>query len=217
MRGLVYLKCLFKSLLDVSDKILSVLKSAGEADEVGSNSGGAKLLIVHLAVGRAGGVQAAGARVSDVGFDSGDSELAHEALGGLSASLYTEGNDAAGAERHIFFRNIVVFIALKSGVLHPRDLVAGLEKLRNSKSVLTVALHADVERFKAEVEVERALRRLYGAEVAHKLSCRLRNERSSESEALCISNAVVGPGNLSLCAFQSNLPLSTIAPPTAEP
>ena len=109
-------------LCDIGDKILSVLKTAAHSDEVRAYSGGDKLLVVHLPVRRARGMQAAGAGVGNVGLDSGKAELFHKRLGRGSSAFYSEAHHSAGAVRQVLFGKGVVLVAGKSAVIYPGDL-----------------------------------------------------------------------------------------------
>ena len=60
---------LIKSLLNVGDKVIRILDTAGEANQVGCNSACDKVGIGKLTVGSGRGVETAGARIRNVCLD----------------------------------------------------------------------------------------------------------------------------------------------------
>ena len=178
-------------LCDVVDEILCVLKSAGVSYQVREYAARLEFLVVHLAVGCACRVQAAGARVCNVGFDSAESEVLHEFLGSLSAALHAEAYYAAGAGGHILLRGFIVLVAGQSGIVDVFDLGVLAQELCNGKSVLAVALYAYMQALKSEVENEGIHRRLDRAEISHHLRSRLGDECSADTELLSVGYSVV--------------------------
>ena len=142
-------------------------------------------------MGGAGGVQAAGAGVGHVGLDGGHAQVLHEGLGGFAATLHAEAHHAAGAVGQVLLGEFVALVAFKAGVLHPRYKVVRGEEAGHGKGVLTVAGHAYVQAFEAEVQQEGVLRRLDGAEVAHELGRGLGDVRPGIAELGGVGDAVV--------------------------
>lgn len=100
-----------KRLIEVGNQVVRILKAAGQPHKVWRNTRCGKLAVVHLAVRRAGGMQAACPRIGDVRLDGGKLQVAHKPLCGSSAALDAERNDAAGAVRQIFLRQLEIAVA----------------------------------------------------------------------------------------------------------
>ena len=86
-------------------------------------------------MGRASWVQAAGAAVRNMGDYRREFEAVHESDRVLSATLYSQRNDATGAVGHILLREVIVFVALKAGIADGLDLRMSLQELCNGESV----------------------------------------------------------------------------------
>ena len=67
-----------KRLIEIGNQVVRILKAAGQPHKVGRNARCGKLTVVHLAVRRAGGMQAACPRIGDVRLDGGKLQVAHE-------------------------------------------------------------------------------------------------------------------------------------------
>ena len=78
------------------DQVVLIFQTAAHAHQVGLNTGGNQLLVVHLAVGGAGGVQAAGAGIGHMGLNGGNLQVAHKGSGGFAPALYAKADNAAG-------------------------------------------------------------------------------------------------------------------------
>ena len=122
-------------LVDVGEDVVDVFDADGEADEVGGDAGGPELVVGELAVGGAGGVQDAGARVGDVRHDGRELEAIHEARGGGAAALDAEGDDAAGAVGQVLPRQRVEGVAFEAGVVDPGDARVLFEVFRDGEGV----------------------------------------------------------------------------------
>ena len=136
-------------------------------------------------------MQAAGVGIGYVGLDGTQFQVLHEGLGRLPAAVKAEGNDAAGAVRHVLMGKIVIFVALQSGELHPLDLLVTLQIFRHGLGVGAVLLHAEGQAFQTQIQQERALGGLDAAKVPHQLGGTLGDERAAETEALGVGDAVV--------------------------
>ena len=136
-------------------------------------------------------MQAAAACVGDVGLDREDAELLHESLGSRAAALELEGDDAAGAVRHVFLSDLVVGIARKPRIVHVGDLRVVCEEGGQRHAVVAVALHADMQALKPEVQDEGILWGLNGAEVAHELGGAFCDEGAAQAELLGVGDPVV--------------------------
>ena len=184
---------LFRSvqcLLDVLNDIFHVLDTHRQANQVGSHSGFAQLIVRELAVRMAGRMQHAGARVRHVSDDGHHLQAVHEADGIFFRAFQAEGDDAARAVRQVFLSQLVVFVALQSAVVHPSHPFVLFQKLGHGLCVLAVALHAQVQRFQAQIEQEAVERAGDGAQVAHQL-CRGFGDVSHLAESLGIGQSMV--------------------------
>ena len=126
---------LFQRLLYIGEDVPDILDADGEADQVGADAGLLELAVGELAVRRAGGVQHAGAQIRHMRDNRGELQTVHEFRRRLAAALDAEGNDAAGAVRHILLRERIIRAALKAGVVDPRDALVRLEEFRNRQRV----------------------------------------------------------------------------------
>ena len=136
------------------------------------------------------GMEQAGPRVGNMGSDRRKSEAVHKGNSLVSAALDGKGDNAAGAVGQIFLGELVVLVALEVGIVDPRDLVLRFQELSYRKAVLAVALHPDVQRLEAVIQVKSVLRRLDRAEIAHELAGRL-GDIAELSELLGIDQAVI--------------------------
>ena len=157
-------------MVKVGNEVIRTLKSAGESDELRSDSRSDELLLAELAVCSRCGVQAAAACICNVGFDSIYLKTLHKRLGSLSAALNAEADDTAGAVGHILLCEVVVLIALKSRVGNPINVRMVFKEFCNGKSVFAVALHSHMQALKSEVDEECTLRCGGRAEITHQLS-----------------------------------------------
>ena len=180
-----------QSLREVGDDIFDVLDTHAEADQVRSDTCFDELFVAELAVRVACRVQHAAAGVGHVGHDANHLEAVHELDGLFTATLDTEGENAAWeATLELLLGEFIVLVALESRVIDPSHLRVVLQELRAGESVLAVARHAQVKRFKTHVQEERVLRSLNGTEVAHELGGSLRDE-GTLAESLRVGKAVV--------------------------
>ena len=122
--------------------------------------------------------------------DGGKLQAVHKAGGRFPAALDAEGNDAAGAVRHIFHSELVVRAALKTRIVDPRHAVVLLEEFGNLLRIRAMALHAQRERFHAEVEVKCVHRGSLRANVTHQVAARFCDIRRL-TEVLGIHDAVI--------------------------
>ena len=142
-------------------------------------------------MGGAGGVQHAGAGVGDMHDDGRELKAVHEAHGGRASALDAESDHTAGAARQVFFNERGVLRGGQAGVVDPGDVRVAFEKGGDRLGVATVALHAQVQRFHAEVEQEGVHRRGGRAEVAHELGAGL-DDKGGRAECVGVDGAVVG-------------------------
>ena len=112
--------------VDIGYEVLRVLKTAAQADEVRADACGAELGVGHLAVRGAGGVQAAGAGVRDVGLDGGDAQVRHEIFGGFTPALHAEADNAAGAVGKVLLPESVVLVTRQTAILDPCHALVSL-------------------------------------------------------------------------------------------
>ena len=182
---------LVEGLRKVGDDVFDVLDTHAEADQVRSDACFDELFVAELTVGVACRMQHATAGVGHVGHDANHLEIVHELDAFLAATLDTEGEHAAREPAlELFLRKFVVLVALEARIVYPGHLRVVLQELRTGESVFAVARHAQVKRFKANVQEERVLRSLDAAEVAHELCCSLRDE-GALAESLRVGKAVV--------------------------
>ena len=136
-------------------------------------------------------VQHAAAGVGHVGHDANHLEAIHELDALFTATLDTEGENAAREPAlELLLSKFVVLVALEARVVDPGHLRVVLQELRAGESVFAVARHAQVKRFKTHVQEERVLRSLDAAEVAHEL-CRSLRDEGSLAESLRVGKTVV--------------------------
>ena len=140
---------------------------------------------------RVGRMQHAGARIGHVRGYLRQLEVRHERLGRGAPAGHAEAHHAAGAVRQVLLRQLVLVVARQAGVAHPGDLRMRGQMLRQRQAVLAVLRHAQVQAFQPQVDEVGVLRRLDGAEVAHELGRRLRDERAAQAEALGVRHSVV--------------------------
>ncbi len=145
-------------MVEVGDDVFYVFYAYGEADEVGGYAGFAELFVCELAVGVAGRVEDAGAGIGYVGHDGDEFELIHEFDCLFAGAFQSEGNNATSAVGHLFFCEVVVFVAFKTGIVDPSHLRMLLKPLSHFQCVLAVAWYAEMESLKPEVEEEGIVR-----------------------------------------------------------
>ena len=127
-----------------------------------------------------------------MGGDLSDLEVLHELLGGSAATDESEAHHAARAVGQVLLGELVPRVGGQAGVLHEADLGMLGEELRHRLAVLAMPRHANVQALEAEVQVERVLRRLDAAEVAHELRGRLGDVGAGLAELLGVDHTVVG-------------------------
>ena len=136
-------------------------------------------------------VQHAAAGVGHVGHDADHLEAIHELDGLFTTALDAERKHAAReTSLELLLGEFVVRAVFEAGVVDPSHLRVVLEELGAGESVFAVARHAEVERFKTEVQKECVLRRLDRTEVAHELGGSFRDE-CTLAESLRVGEAVV--------------------------
>ncbi len=180
-----------QSLREIGDNVFDIFNTDAEADQVRSDTCFDELFVAELTVRVACRVQHAAAGVGHVGHDADHLEAVHELDGLFTAALDAERENAAReATLELLLCKFIVLVAFEASVVDPSYLRMVLEELGASESVFAVARHAEMERFEAEVQEERILRRLDGTEVAHELCGCLRDE-SALAESLRVSETVV--------------------------
>ena len=208
-------------LLDVSEDVLNVFDAYRETDQIRRNTSGLQFFLVHLTVGAAGGMENAGLGICHMGGDGGQLQILHEGFSSSTSALDTEGHDAAAALGQVLLGQIVVFVAGQAAVVDPGHLGMLVQEFGHSLTIFRMADHPEMQAFQTQIQEESVLGRLDGAEVPHELCGCFGDIGAFQTEALGIGDAVIAfigvvrPGNLSAWAFQSNLPLSTMQPPTA--
>ena len=136
-------------------------------------------------------MEAAGAGVRDVGFDGTQLHVFHKSLSSFSAALETEGDNTAGATRHILLGKGIVRIRLQTAVLDPSDLFVALQELGDSLGIGAVLLHAEGQAFQAKIQIKCALGGLNGAQVAHQLGGTFGNKCAGKAKPLRVGDTMV--------------------------
>ncbi len=155
------------------------------------DAGGLQLPVVHLPVGGAGGVEAAGPGVGHVGGDGPQAQVLHEGLRRRPAPLHGEAHHAAGAVGQVLLRQGVVGVTGQAAVADPGHLGVAGQELRHRLGVLAVAGHADVEALQPQIQQEGVLGGGHGPEVPHELGGGLVDEGPLLPELLGVDDAVV--------------------------
>ena len=138
-------------LCEVVDNVLYIFDADRESDQVRSYTACDQLFIRELAVSGVSGMKHAGVCICDVRSDHCHFEVLHEFFRSSASALETEGDDSAGAVRHVLMSALVVLVAGKAGIGYPGDLFMSLKELGDLLRVLTVPGHADSERLDAEI------------------------------------------------------------------
>ena len=180
-----------QSLREVFDDVVDVFDTHAETDQVRGDTGFDELFVGELTVRVACRVQHAAAGVGHVGHDADHLEAVHELDGLFTAALDAERKNAAReAALELLLGEFIVLVAFEAGVVDPSHLRVVLQELRTGESVFAVARHAEVQGFKANVQEERILRSLNGAEIAHELGGSLRDV-GALAESLRVGETVV--------------------------
>ena len=180
-----------KCLGDVGNEVLGILQTAAEADQIGAHTGGIQLLVRHLTVGSRGGVEAAGTGVGHMGLDGAQLQMFHEHFRGLPSAIEAEGNDTAGAVRHILLGQIIILVTLQAAVLDPVHLFMTLEIFCNGLGIGAMLLHTEGEAFQTDVQNVGILGGLAAAEVPHQLCGALGDEGTADAEPLGVCDTMV--------------------------
>ena len=176
---------------DVGDQVVGRFKAAAQTHHIGADAARLELGIVHLAMRGIRGVQAARARIGYMRGNLRELQALHELLGCRASAGEAEAHHAAGAIRHVFFRQVVVLVAFEARVTYESNLRVALQEFRHGQAVLAMLRHAHMQAFQRAVQEERRLRVLHGAQVAHQLSGGFRDECALEAEFFRIRYAVI--------------------------
>ena len=178
-------------LLQIGNQILDIFQTAAEPDQIGADAGGIQLLVGHLPVGGRGGVEAAGPGVGHMGFDGTKLQMLHEGFRSLPSALEAEGNDTAGATRHVLLSDFIVFIAFQTTIFDPGNLFVLLQVLGDGLGVGTVLTHPEGQAFQTQVQIESALGGLDGTQVPHELGSAFGDEGTGQTEPLGVGDTVI--------------------------
>ena len=126
-----------------------------------------------------------------MGDNRSEFQRIHEFRRSLSAALHAKGYDTAGAVRHVFLGNLIIFAAGQSGEIHPCHALVVSQEFSYRLGVLTVTWHSEVKRFQTEIKQERILRRHHSTHVAH--------EMHSDLGTICGRAEVIGIDNAMIC------------------
>ena len=137
-------------------------------------------------------MQDAGVRIGHMGGNHGDLQPAHEFFRRAASALHAEGDDAAGAGRHIFLRPLIVTVSGQPRIVDPGDLRMVFQELGYLLAVFAVALHSDRQRFQSQIEHVAVHRGGDRSQVAHQLRCRLGDVGAGLTEFFRIGDAVIG-------------------------
>ena len=138
-----------------------------------------------------GRVQAAGAGIGNMGCDLAELKVLHKRLGRGAPTVKTEAHHTARAVRHVLLSRLVVLVALEPRIAHKAHLGMALQKAGHGQAVLAMTRHAHVQALERAVEIERRLRVLHGAQIAHELGGRLGDEGTLKAEFLGVDHAVI--------------------------
>jgi len=125
-----------------------------------------------------------------MGNNCGELKAVHKFCSCLSSAFDAETYNSAGAVWHIFLCDFVLTVALEHCTVNPCDFRMFFEILSNGFCVLTVALNSQMQALESYIKQKCFVRRLYGAEVSHKLYGCLGNI-CALAECFGIYNAVV--------------------------
>ena len=137
-------------------------------------------------------MQDAGVGVRHMRRDHADLQVLHEGLGRCPSALDAEGDDAAGAVGHVFFRPLIVLVGRQAGIIDPGDLLVALQVLGDLLRVFAVSGHADRQGLEPQVQEIGVHGGLDGAQVAHQLGGRLGDVGALLPEPLRIGDPVIG-------------------------
>ena len=187
-----------------------MLKSYREADHTGGDAGSDQLLVGQLTVGLAGGMQHAGADVRHVDHVGSQLQAVHKLDRIVSSAFEGEGQNAAGAEGQVFFRQFMIGVGGKSGVVDELDLIVGSQKFRNDLGVFAVALHAHSQSLQTQIQQEGVDGGGIGAKVTHQLGAGLGDE-SGFAKAFHIAHAVIALVRLDQLGISAVVPVKVTA------
>ena len=194
-----------------------MLNAHGEAHHAGGDTGFAQLIIGQLAVGGAGGMENAGADVGHVNLEGDHFKAVDKARAGFPSTFEGEGDDAAAPFGHVLVGQGFLRVAGQARIIDGFHGGMLFQIGGDGFGIAAVAFHAQGQGFETLIDVERALRALAAAHIAHELHARL-DDVGGLAKGLGVDEAVVGRIGLGkfgeLAGGQSKLPLSTMTPPT---
>ena len=165
-----------ESLIEVSQDVVEVFDTHGEANEFGRDAGGGLLFLVHLRVGRGGGVNGEGLRVSDIGKVRVQLKGLDEDPARIGAPLDAEDDHGAALPFEILFVLLEFGVVGQSREANPFHGGVGLKVLGDREGVLAVTLHAEGKGLDALKKDPGIVRRNAGAEVSKRHGAHTQDE-----------------------------------------
>ena len=110
-------------------------------------------------MGVAGRVEHTSASIGHMGNNGNEPERVHELDGRLAVAFQSEGHHATRPVGQVFLSQLVTGISGQSAIVNPCHAVVGSEELGHPLCILTMAGHAQVQRFQSEVQQKRIMGR----------------------------------------------------------
>ena len=126
-----------------------------------------------------------------MGLNGAQLQMLHKGLRCLSAALQTEGDDTAGAVRHILLGQIVVLVTLEAAVFDPCHFFVFGQELGDLLGIGAVLAHTEGQALQTQTQIESTLGRLDGAKITHQLGGTLGDEGTCKAEPLGVGDTVV--------------------------
>ena len=139
----------------------------------------------------AGGMQDAGFGIRHMGLNGHQLQMVGEAHGSLLAPLGAKAEYAAGALRHIFLCQRIIFVSRKTCIIDPGHLGMVLQEGGYLLGILAMTSHPQMEAFQSYISQEGILGGLTGSQIPHQL-CHSLLDKGHLAESLGIDNAMIG-------------------------